>query len=304
LVSPLRGIASLVTRIARWIVPYAVWVRFRGPPKNAPAAILTPGELAERERIAAAEALASPNAAVAGRHPGERCFILCNGPSVNRQDLSALTGETVISVTNAYHHAEFNRIRPRYHCVPQISYVKLTEGDVVAWFREMDSCLGDAELFLSSTEEPLVRRHALFLQRTVRYVFFMGGFESLGARIPDIAGRIPGVQSVPIMGLSIAMYMGFRQIYLLGTDHDSFITGEYKYFYEPTVLRGKDLSVDMDGRVLTNRHDDFQGLATLWRQYRALRQIAEANNIEIFNATAGGALDEFPRISLDSIVPR
>lgn len=208
-----------------------------------------------------------------------------------------------MSVTNAYHHTEFSRLRPRYHCVPQISYVKLTEDDVVAWFREMDSCLGDAELFLSSTEEPLVSRHALFQRRTVRYIFFMGGFESLGARIPDIAGRMPGVQSVSIMCLSIAMFMGFRQIYLLGTDHDSFLTGEYKYFYEPTVLRDKDLSVDKDGRVLTDRHDDFQGLATLWRQYRALRQIAEANSIEVFNATAGGALDEFPRVPLDSIVP-
>jgi hypothetical protein len=98
------------------------------------------------------------------------------------------------------------------------------------------------------------------------------------------------------------MYLGCEDIYLLGTDHDHFKTRTYRYFYEPTVLAGKDLSVDRDGKVLTNLYDDFHELAFLWRQYRALGRIAQANRVRIWNATAGGELDEFPRVRFEDVL--
>jgi hypothetical protein len=119
--------------------------------------------------------------------------------------------------------------------------------------------------------------------------------------LPDIASAIPGVQSVSILCLMVAMYLGCRRIYLLGVDHDHFRTGEYRYFYEPTVLRGKDANVQPDGKVVTSRHDEFQALAALWRQYRVMREIGERNGVEIFNATAGGELDEFPRVRFEGL---
>jgi hypothetical protein len=97
------------------------------------------------------------------------------------------------------------------------------------------------------------------------------------------------------------MYMGLDPLYLLGTDHDHFRSGEYKYFYEPTVLRGKDLSVDENGKLRSGWHDELAGLAALWRQYRGIRQIATANGITVFNATAGGELDEFPRAAFETL---
>jgi hypothetical protein len=95
--------------------------------------------------------------------------------------------------------------------------------------------------------------------------------------------------------------MGFRTIYLLGVDHDQFKTGEYNYFYKPTVLHGKDSTVSSEGRVRSSRYDEFQALARLWRQYRHLRNVASANGAEIFNASAGGELDEFPRVSFEGL---
>src|SRR2546426_10536939 len=106
------------------------------------------------------------------------------------------------------------------------------------------------------------------------------------------------------MCLMIAMYMGFTEIFLLGTDHDHFLTGFYRYFYEPTVLKGKDPSTDVQGKVVAPRYDEFHELATLWRQYRAMRDVAEANGVSIFNATHGGALDEFPRVTLEQALAR
>lgn len=179
----------------------------------------------------------------------------------------------------------------------------MPQADVVAWFREMHQKLGHATLFLNYTEEPVVREEALFVGREVRYTVFSGGFSEYPINeLRDIAPCIPAVQSVPVMCLMIAMYMGFSEIYLLGTDHDHFRSGEYKHFFEPTVLRGKDCTVNVSGKP-SSWYTEFAGLARLWEQYRAVKQIAQHHGVRIFNATAGGELDEFPWVDFAPLFP-
>jgi hypothetical protein len=258
----------------------------------------------EEERTRPIRALTFRNADLKDKHRGARVFILCNGPSVKKQNLRPLKDELVISVSNGYLHLEYAEIAPKYHCVPQITYGLMTRQDVVAWFREMHDRLGKATLILSETEEALVREEGLFPGRDVRYVHLKGLFSNLPpATIPDLTAAIPVAQSVPILALMLAMYMGGNRLYLLGTDHDHFRSGEYKYFYEPTVLRGKDISVDERGRLRGGWFAELSALAVLWSQYRSIKEIAARNDIEIFNATHGGELDEFPRIELDSLFP-
>lgn len=240
------------------------------------------------------------NSKLAGTRYGERCFILGNGPSAKKLDISSLQGETIFSVSNGYLHQDYEKIQPQYHCVPQISYERMTESDVVAWFTEMHKRLGYAVLFLSTNEEPLVRKFGLFPRREVYYLAFRDNFdERRGNDLVDLSRLVPRVESVPVMVLMVAMYLGFKDICLLGVDHDHFKTGIYQYAFNLDVQQNKDFSVDKDGHILTSRHDDFQSLARLWRQYRVLNRIAEANDIRIFNATPGGELDEFPRLNLD-----
>lgn len=289
--------SSLIWRLGGWVFPHRPFVALENRHRRKLEAERYELETREGRRLAA------PNAELRGLHRGKRCFILCNGPTVRKQNLRPLKGEVVFSVSNGYHHPDFSVFTPRYHCVPQVTYGRLNEEDVIRWFNEMHEKLGDAELFLSTTEEKLVRTHRLFPGRNIHYVLLYDRLEDrLSDTIPDIAGPIPRVQSVPIMVLMTALYMGFIEIYLLGTDHDHFLTGEYKYFYEPTVLRGKDVSTDASGRLVTTRYDDFHELGHLWRQYRAIRNIANANDVKIWNATAGGALDEFPRVKLEDVV--
>ncbi len=283
---------GLLKDIVRWIVPYNLYVALVRAFGRKPVLV---------EPTYPAELL--PNAELRDRHKGERCFIVANGPSALSQDLTRLRGETVFSVSNGYLHRGYEVMRPRYHCVPQLTYGTVTEQDALAWFTEMHAHIGGAELFLSLTEEPLVRTHGLFAGRTIRYLALQESFDQLRERsIPDLCKLVPGVQSVPVMALMIAMYMGFREIFLLGVDHDHFRTGEYRYAFEPKAVKGKDLSVGADGKVITSLYDDFQAMAKLWREYRVLREIAAENGVRIVNASAGGALDEFPRVKLEDVL--
>lgn len=280
-----------------WLLPYNPYVRLLNRQRRREEATRFEREFGHLQRLAA------PNAVLKSRHQGQRAFILCNGPSTLQQDLHPLANELVFSVSTGYLHPDYDRIKPRYHCIPQITYGRMTEQDTVALFREMHERTGDAEVFLSATEENLVRRHGLFPGRVVHYLFLHEDFDRLASRnILDISTTVPGVQSVPIMALMVGLYMGFKDIYLLGTEHSDYRTREYRYAFEPTVLKGKDISVGADGKTLTSRYEDFHSFARLWRQYRATREIAEANGVRISNATAGGELDELPRVRLEDIV--
>lgn len=236
-------------------------------------------------------------------HDGKRCFILGNGPSAGKIDLSILAGESVISVSNGYLHKNYNLIAPQYHCVPQITYGLMTEKDVVAWFTEMHEHIGSAELFLNETEYELVRKHNLFAGRKVHFLAMRDNFDELKThQIPDLAVAIPRVQSVPVMAIIIAMYMGFKEIILLGVDHDHFKSRKYIYAFDLGVQEGKDYSVTSDGQTIDSWFDEFQGLARLWRHYRFLRRVADAQSISIYNATPGGELDEFPRGKIENFL--
>ncbi|HSI43284.1 MAG TPA: hypothetical protein VK949_02995, partial [Methylotenera sp.] len=159
-----------------------------------------------------------------------RCFILCNGPSVKKQNLLPLKNELVFSVSSGYLHEQYSAIQPHFHCVPQITYGVMSEQDVVDWFIEMDKHLGDsAQLILSISEFDLIQRNQLFKNRKIYYLNLGRLIKDNEKNIIDITKISPVISSVPIMSLIVAMYMGYKEIYLLGTEHDSFKSNQYKY---------------------------------------------------------------------------
>jgi hypothetical protein len=243
------------------------------------------------------------NSRYRGIHQGKRCFIVGNGPSIQKQNLLPLKNEIVFSVSSGYHHKDYASYKPQYHCVPQLTYSeKITRPVAIAWFQEMHEKLGDAELFLDYHEEPLVRENQLFPGRKVSYLCMHGEFGPHSDRQLSLTGVVPAVGSVPIMCIMIALYMGFREIYLLGIDHDSFRTREYKYFFKPTLLAGKMGGVTDNDTVSDPVREELFEYYRLFNQYRALRQIAGRRGVNVYNATAGGALDELERVRLEDVL--
>lgn len=246
----------------------------------------------------------APNKALRGRHRGERGFIVCNGPSVKAQDLLPLRDEVTLFVHSGYHHPDYDSIRPRYHCVAPAHFNhKLTRDDFVTWFHEMQGRIGPAELFLNAADEPIAREAGLTEGRTIHYLDLRGPMEPApDRRLFDLTETIPEIQSVPIMCLMIMMYLGFKEIYLVGVEHSDWKSGSYKYFYEKSALDGKDESLDDEGRPITKNYQTFATMLNLWSQYRVLGEIARVNGVRIVNATAGGELDEYERADLARIL--
>jgi hypothetical protein len=97
-----------------------------------------------------------------------------------------------------------------------------------------------------------------------------------------------------------AMFMGCSPIYLMGLDHDWLAhRGQDTHFFSGRSIEDHETAT---GELNTPYDADMQALWKLWQGYRRLRSLAEAEDITIFNATAGGFLDVFPRVKYDSLI--
>jgi hypothetical protein len=257
--------------------------------------------LAMRRLPAADRALLSANRALHGRHAGRRAFILCSGPSIKTQDLTVLKNEICIGVSNFFVHPEYATIGPRYHCIAPL-HPPFTDDDGLRWFRTMEQPLEGRELFLALTDRHLVETGRLFSATQIHYLAFGRPWGKSAPPPLALDERLPSGQSVSIFALMVALQLGFSEIYLLGTDHTSlnFQNGQYAYQHFYTGARTNALGEIPPPPDL---EPEFAGYVALWRQYKTLRTIAAARGVQIFNATRGGLLDVFPRVTLESLFP-
>jgi len=245
--------------------------------------------------------LCAPNIVYKNIHQGQRCFIVCSGPSIKKQNLLPLKNEITFFVSTGFLHPDYAAIQPKYHCVPDILLTpKLPLEKYIEWFKLMDNSIGNAQLFLSAADANFIKQNDLFSARQVSYLNMGLNWDPRREKIYDITKKIPGVQSVPIMAIMIAMYMGCRDIYLLGVELDEIWCEEYKHFYDNELMRN-DVAVNEDGKLITPLLEMFGIYHNLWQQFDNLRRIGQANNIEILNATHGGALDIYKRVKFEDL---
>lgn len=236
--------------------------------------------------------------ALKDRHRGERCFIVGSGPSIKQQDLSLLDGECVLTVNNAFVHPAFIRSKPKYHVTsPIISH----HGDCqsiesyVGWLKDMEEKTASAEMFFHIGDHSLIEDHQLFLGRKIHWVEHLHSWDE-NDKSPIDLREIPPIWSVSETAITVALYLGFEKIYLLGFDHDWF-NGLFSYFYDYKTEH-KDLPEDfsvpqVDSEYQMRRH------ATMFKKYKYLYSLKK--NIYNANADMNSYVDVFPKVEYDGL---
>ena len=234
------------------------------------------------------------------RHKGKRCFIIATGPSIKTQNLKLLQNEICIAVSSFYLHPDFQTISPQYYCVPGFC----SNSTELFWDEWMDALQTHASqkttFFFSLSDKERCTRHKRFEDREIHFLDFSGSFEHSTLKDIDLARAVPGPQSVPVMALEIALYMGFSEIYLLGCDHDWILhMYESRHFYDEkqSIMHNHQIDEWKD----VNFENNLIGYLNLWNQYKNIKKIAKLQHTQIYNATNGGFLDVFPRSNYESL---
>lgn len=276
--------------IRQWLVPPGLWQRLSKIKRERMHDLVN---LSHEEMR-----LLERNEELKDLHVGSRCFVLGAGSSVKEQDIGKLEGEFVVSVSNTFVHPEFSRIKPRYHVLPSLlkGHGRLhSEEKFVNWLRIMEIATGDAEMFMHIGDRGMVEGNGLFKGRIVHWVGYAAEWdEALNAPI-DLM-RVPPIWSVSELAVTVALYLGFDKIYLVGIDHDWF-NGVHVYFYDHT----KEHAMRPDRSDLSFADSEFQMRrhACIFKKYKYLH--AMKKNVYNANANPHHYLDVFPKVEFNSL---
>lgn len=216
-------------------------------------------------------------------HAGERCFIIATGPSLTMEDLELLKNEKTFgmnSIINIYDKTDF---RPTYYGIQDhIVYDKI-ENEILKYYKNADNVFVSDRIKWHSEIGDYWNVFPLNMSYHAYKRWFNNEFFAKFS--DDIYRRVYSGFSITYSLIEIAVYMGFKEIYLIGADC-SFTKPGKIHFVEHGVV---DKSLD------TARDRNIAG-------YEAALKYTKDHDVKIYNATRGGELEVFKRINLDDIV--
>jgi hypothetical protein len=244
-----------------------------------------------------------PNRVFKDMHKGERLFILGSGPSIKEQDLKRLEGEIVMTQNNFHVHEDVPVFKPRYHVVIPKHQPKDFDGDWMEWFRLMEEKLpDDCRYFMGANTKYLIDQTGLrdktyYVKTGMNPLFMNRG-------TVDLTKRIMNVPTATTMCLSVALYMGFSEIYMLGFDMDQIVRltdNKVGRFYSESPITKNESEQSIHEKLVRDGQVFFNRWVTM-KQLNLLRGYAEKRNIQITNLTIGGLLTTFDRANYEDIV--
>ncbi|MDO8581047.1 MAG: hypothetical protein Q7S13_06170, partial [Candidatus Omnitrophota bacterium] len=162
--------------------------------------------------------LLMPNQKLKDAHKGGICFILGSGPSIHTQDLTKLSGQIVITQNHFHAHKDIAVISPKYHVMVPKYQLKEYDNDWRDWLKSMiDRLPADCRLFADGNTKYLIDE---FNELKGRISYIQTGLNAIYMRkaYVDITRNIMKVPTALTECLTIALFMGFEKIYLLGCD--------------------------------------------------------------------------------------
>lgn len=217
------------------------------------------------------------------RHKGERCFIIGNGPSLKRTDLSLLESEYTFGLNRIY--LAFDRLG-----FSTTYYVSV--NDLV-----IRQCAEEIRRLSCPKFSSWVNRGRLGNRSDMMYLRRVPG----PSFSTDIAYGVWEGATVTYVAMQVAYYMGFGRVILVGVDHHFETKGSP---HQEIVSEGNDTNHFDNNYFGKGFRWNLPDLATSELAYCIARLQFESDNREIIDATVGGKLTVFRKIEFTSLFSR
>ena len=209
-------------------------------------------------------------------HKNERCFIIANGPSLKNTDLTLLKNEFTIGMNRIYLNEESMGFLPTYLVVTDIK-VQLEQ------FKDDLDKLKIDKFFNWNARK--------FFTPSESLTFIRSDYKPRFSK--DLTEGLWAGHSVTYTCIQLAYYMGFKEVILIGKDHD------YKEKGVPGSLvyaSGDEDNHYIKGyykRGMVWRIPDYKGEELA---YSMAKKAFEEDNRRILDATVDGKLDIFEKV--------
>lgn len=242
-----------------------------------------------------------------GYHKNDkRCFVIGNGPSLTIEDLEKLQGEISFASNAIYAVYGSTKWRPNYYFMGDPAFANAIGKSSESLKTSILDC--DAAFISVLVEGYKFRDNDEF-----QNIYYMRRGEKIDevTKLPcfseDCSEVVYASSTITYVLLQMAVYMGFKEIYLLGMDF-TFSNEQYR----DNSVKSRNISNHMDliekecqkfTKAVENRVG-YSYLAYIDMQrdgYIAAKRYADEHGIKIYNATRGGKLEVFERVNFDTL---
>ncbi|MBI5841108.1 MAG: DUF115 domain-containing protein [Chloroflexi bacterium] len=262
-------------------IPAPAWTLLRETYQTArrlpqlPAAYLHPWRRESIRRLAALK----------DAHKGKRAFVIANGPSLKQTDLGKLKNEFTFGVNRIYLMFPELGFSTTYLTVVNDLVIEQTAEDLAALTTPKFLSWRSRRFF--SNNLPITQLPN-FLYTTYESPRFSG----------DVRGRVWEGATVTNVTLQLAFHMGFKQVILIGADHNYTATGKPN---TTVTSQGDDPNHFSPAYFGKGFRWQLPDLETSEIGYTLARDAYKNAGREVLDATIGGKLTIFPKVDYNSL---
>lgn len=222
------------------------------------------------------------------QHAGRRCFILGTGPSLNKlapEQIDKLSDEITFAVNSIYKVPQLEKISPSYYSLLDNNY----------WGVASHTFTSIAQKY---TEHPPIIitdiRAKAIIPRQMECIYLYAKHYPISQARFDITKNLSITMNVVGFSVLCAIFMGFKEVYLLGCDYNLFCTriGTHCYNDEDEINELPQYNL---GFYLKYYH-----LTTKF--HYLIAKLAKDMGVQVINATEGSLLDAYPHKRIQSLL--
>lgn len=222
-------------------------------------------------------------------HTGKRCFIIGNGPSLKADDLTRIYKNKDISFgfNRVFYMFDQTEWRPTY-------YISQDEKMLIGSRQEVN------KMDIEYKFIPIEMRWHFGIHIANCHEFHLIPQSLSGNKLfsTDISRAVVNEFTVVYSAVQFAYYMGIREIFLLGIDHQFHMStnnkGELIVDHSTKDYFSEKYNVDRQNLAIPN-------LERSTETYKTIKDYSSKLGIKVFNATRGGKLEVFPRVNFDTL---
>ena len=208
-------------------------------------------------------------------HKNEKCFIVGNGPSLNKIDLNLLKDEITFGSNNIFKHKTFY---PKYYAVEDWGCIKTNYEIINKWDKSEYKFI------------PKYHSSSYINSKNTVYIDFrrsQHGSDLIDKFVDKENNTFYWMSNVTTLLIQLAHYMGCNPIYLIGCDH----------FKESTDKPIEHFSDDYVDEVFNPTDVDVMN-----HGYQLIKDELDKKGVKVINLTPDSYLDVYPKQKYEDVV--
>lgn len=214
-------------------------------------------------------------------HKGKRCFVIGNGPSLKKTDLTKLKGEYSFGANRIYllkdEGIDFNP-----------SFISSVDAKLLAQFRE--------EISAQPMPKFISWKYYKYFANDDNTAFIKLDYDKKFS--PDMTGFCWGGHTVTYINLQLAYYMGFSEVVIIGCDHSYAGVGAPN---TDVKIEGADQNHFSDKYYVKGNTYCIPDYKNQEYAYALAREAFEKDGRSVVDASIGGKLQVFPKVDYNDL---